>query len=146
AGVVAVPVLGQLFRAQQGLGAWCNETPIRAMEQAPPADRAFVCLSRNAHQYLHVSGDFRVLSMGSTASNFVQVARGTVMGAVGRSHCWDHVAPAAIIGEAGGVIRHLDGQRVDWLTALDGTRFDPPLLASSGALWDRVAEGVTNRS
>jgi len=144
-GVVALPALDQVYRGQDGLGAWCNETPIRVLEHSPPPDRAFLCLSRNSHQYLDVSDAFRVLSFGSTACNFVQVARGTVVGAVGRSHAWDHAAPAAIIHAAGGVLRHQNGREVDWLAALDGALFEPPLVAASPALWEQVAGGITCR-
>ena len=83
-----------------------------------------------------------MLSLGSTACNFVQVAKGGAVGAVGRSHSWDHVAAAAILQEAGGIVRHHDGREVDWVGALDGARFAPPLVAASPDLWEQVVQSV----
>ena len=145
AGSMALPALGQCYSALHGNGAFLDDTPIAVMQEEPPLDQDYLCLSRNAHHYLDVNYAGKVLCFGSTAYHFALVAAGIALGAVGRAHIWDHVATAAIISEAGGLIQHLDGRKVDWLKACDGAHFEVPLAAASPALWDRMVDGVSLR-
>mgnify|MGYP004000072475 CR=1 FL=1 len=145
AGSMALPALGQCYSALHGLGAFLDDVPISVMNEEPPLDQDYLCLSRNAHHYLDVNYAGKVLCFGSTAYHFALVAAGIALGAVGRAHIWDHVATAAIIKEAGGKIRHLDGREVDWVKACDGAHFDVPLAAASPVLWDRMVKGVSLR-
>jgi len=141
-GVVAMPALGTIFYGMGGLGAYQDGNPICVRKDLPPLDLDFICLSRNSHQYFEIAYPGKMLIFGSTAYNFILVAMGSAVGAVGRSHVWDHVATAAIIKEAGGLVRHLDGREIDWRKALDGELIYPPVTAASAPLWDRVSTGV----
>mgnify|MGYP003331817480 FL=1 len=146
AGAIVFPALGLAYYALKGLGAFKNGELISVQKILPPLDGDYICLSRNAHQYFDIIYPGKILIFGSTTYNFSLVAEGAVVGAIGRSHVWDHAATSAIICEAGGVVRHQDGSEIDWRKALNGELILPPVTAASPQLWDRVAGGAILRN
>ena len=148
AGVVTLPVLGQTYRAERGGGAWWR-TPsslrrIRASADEVPAVSCLLAPS-NAHRSYRIRYPGKVRSFGCTAYHFLLVARGAGIGAVSRSHVWDYAAAAAILEEAGGVLRHLDGSAPGWIALLDGKSAATPMLGAHPGCWDELA-GLIERT
>jgi myo-inositol-1(or 4)-monophosphatase len=143
AGVLVYPALGHSYTAIRGGGARYDGQLIRVLTEEPALDRASICVSRNAHRYMENRYPGKVHCFGTTSLHVALVARGAAIGAIARSHIWDFAAGAAILLEAGGVIRTFDGTEIDWRDIMDGRKIWPPLLASTPTLWDRVTSNVT---
>jgi myo-inositol-1(or 4)-monophosphatase len=146
AGAVAVPAMRHAYSAVRGEGAWCDGRRIQVLAAEPDLDRASICVSRNAHRYLDIHYAGKVHAFGVTSFHHLLVSRGAAVGAIGRSHVWDHCAAAAILTEAGGVLRHLDGAEVAWREILDGRLLVPPLVSAPAALWDHVRASVSMKA
>lgn len=148
AGVVTLPVLGQTYRAERGAGAWWRRPSglrrIRASADEVPSVSCLLAPS-SAHRSYRIRYRGKVRSFGCTAYHFLLVARGVGIGAISRSYVWDYAAAAAILEEAGGVLRHLDGSPLDWLALLDGESARKPVLGAHPGRWDELA-GLIERA
>ena len=146
-GVVHLPALDQTYLAERGGGAlWRNPRGDVALDGTrPPAKVACLLCPSNVHRDYRVSFEGKVRSLGSTALHYALVARGLGLGAFARSHVWDWAAAAAVLEEAGGVMRRLDGRDVDWRELLDGRREEVPVLGAWPDGWDELARQVALR-
>jgi myo-inositol-1(or 4)-monophosphatase len=147
AGVVHLPALGQTYSAVRGEGArWSTgrgEQPLDAGSQAArvPATTCLLAPSRS-HLHTRITYPGKVRSLGCTSLHFVLVARGVGVGAFSRSCIWDWAAAAAILEEAGGVLRYLDGTNggeLDWRELLDGRQTAIPVLGAHPRRWGELA-------
>lgn len=143
AGVLNYPALGHTYSAIHGRGAFYDGQQIHVLAEEPPLDRASICVSRNAHRYMDNRYPGKAHCFGTTSLHVALVARGAAIGAIARSHIWDFAAAAAVLEEAGGVIRSFDGHAIDWRDIMDGRQLWPPLLASTPSLFERVTSNVT---
>ena len=66
-------------------------------------------------------------------------------GAFSRSHVWDYAAAAAVLEEAGGVMRRLDGVALDWRALLNGRLVEVPVLGAHPARWAALAQQIKRR-
>lgn len=142
AGVVTLPALQQTYLADRGEGAhWRTPRGTRRIRASAAEIPAVSCLftPSNAHRSYRVRYRGKVRSLGSTAYHFLLVARGVGIGAVSRSHVWDYAAAAAVLQEAGGVLRHLDGAALDWTALLDGRSADRAALGAHPERWADLA-------
>ena len=142
AGAVYFPALGHRYGAVRGEGAVCDGQPIRALREEPVRDRAVLYVPAKVHRQYQITYAGKTRSLGSTALHYLLTARGVAAGAVSTAHVWDYAAAAAILEEAGGVVRHLDGSEINWLEVLDGRHLQPPVLGSSPELWGKLAETI----
>jgi myo-inositol-1(or 4)-monophosphatase len=72
----------------------------------------------------------RVRAIGSIGANLVYTARGVATAAlIPRAYLWDLVAGAAILSQAGGELRYLSGESVDYVQLLDRRRTSEPIIA-----------------
>ena len=140
-GVIYDPSRDELFAAERGQGAWCNERPLRVsridqlekslvvsgfpydvrerMEDYLPAWRAFLS---------HTQG---VRRLGSASIDMACVASGRMDGFWERGlHPWDTAAGWILIEEAGGTVTQMDGAPYD--------NFSGSLLCSNGAIHDAM--------
>jgi myo-inositol-1(or 4)-monophosphatase len=144
-GVLFFPALDHLYSAIRGQGAECDGRAIHVLGEEPIADRRVLYVDAYAHLRYLFRYTGKIRSMSSTALHLGLVARGVGVGAVSGGHVWDYVAAAAILEEAGGVLRHLDGRPPDWLGALDGSKLTPPLLGAPAWLWESIAGSISFR-
>ena len=142
AGAVFCPALNHRYSAVRGPGALYDGEPVRALDAMPILDRAVLYVDAKAHRDYRITFEGKTRSMGSTALHNVLVARGVAVGAISAAHIWDYAAAAAILEEAGGTIRHLDGRDIDWLTFLDGRHLWPPILSAPPCLWEGLAAQI----
>lgn len=148
-GVVYLPVWDQLFWAQRGGGAYCNETPIRvsrtdALERALlgtgfPYNRREIAdelLARVKRAFDHSQG---VRRAGAASVDLCFVACGQLDGYWEQNLApWDWAAGALIVEEAGGRISDFAGNPFE----LGGRT----LTASNGAIHDQLVERITGCS
>ena len=142
AGVVRFPALNGTYIGKIGEGAAYNGHPIRVAEDEEILQRSSMYVPSKAHlgYRFHFKGKIR--SMGSTALHYLLVAKGAGIAAVSGAHIWDYAAVAPIFHEAGGRLRHFDGQEIDWPHWYDGRHITPPLLGASDALWDTARQMI----
>ncbi len=135
------PLLGELFTAQRGEGAYLNGERLHA--KAPDVNQPFTffaCCSRSHRQY-DIKIRYKTRILGSAAYGLTTVARGSaVLSFEVTPKVWDFAASWLVTREAGGVIEVLDGQPIFPLSPgidYSGKSF-PILAAATPELW---AEG-----
>ncbi len=114
-GAVCVPLLNQLFYAQNGKGAYLNGKRLSVRKDGLPKGiismnygsttqpKAFEFMLNHCHQFR-----FRI---GKGPESIVDVARGFYDGALCIGvHPWDIAGCAAIVQEAGGKVTNFDGK------------------------------------
>jgi len=138
-GCVFFPALEHLYVAQSGKGAFYDGSQVKVLEEMPVLDRACLYVSSGAHQKYRLTFSGKVRAMGSTALHYVLVARGAAVGAISTGHVWDMAAAAALIKEAGGVMKHLDGSSIEWDAWYTGEGLRPAVLAAPPNLWDELS-------
>jgi fructose-1,6-bisphosphatase/inositol monophosphatase family enzyme len=127
--VVFNPVLGELFTATRGGGAFLNGVPIR-VASAASLDKAVVAtnvgvdrtpegaefLTQNLRKLL-LNNVQSIRSNGSAAWEMSSVACGRLDVFYERGiHSWDIAAASLLITEAGGVVANLDGSELNLLS------------------------------
>ncbi len=142
AGVVAVPALSRMYSAAKGEGAYYQDQKIFALLEPPERNRAAIYVNSTAHRNFDILFRGKMRSLGSTALHYLMVAKGVALGALAAAHVWDYVGAAAIVEEAGGVLRHLDGTEIDWPQLYDGSTAWPPVLGAPKVFWDEIAASI----
>jgi myo-inositol-1(or 4)-monophosphatase len=138
AGVIYAPMMGELFAAERGAGARCNDRKIQ-VSKIDSVGAAMLCTGfkpfdydRNARHFAHASRNAQAVRRDGAA------ALDLAYTAMGRFDAfwefdlapWDKAAGALIVLEAGGQVSALDGSAF----RLDGDS----ILASNGAVHDGV--------
>ena len=122
-GVVFDPVIGEMFCAAKGQGAFLNEKPIRHSGCVEVEKALVVCsFSSSAYRdhpeverFLRILGNAAsIRRLGSAALNLCFVACGRSDAYWATSlNCWDIAAGMLILAESGGVAKTLDGGEVN---------------------------------
>ena len=148
AGVVYNPVLEELFYAEKGRGASCNNEPLKVSE-AQTLEKSLIAtgfpyskieqgedfrwVMKSMEAMLPCTRDMRRL--GSAAMDLCYVARGTFEGYYEVNlKPWDVAAGILMVTEAGGEISRRDGGGY--------TLDDRVLVASNGHIHDAIVEKV----
>lgn len=145
-GVAYNPLLGRLFWAVRGQGAWCEEQQLHVSGTARLAD-ATILSSRSETkrgEWAAFASLFRTRATGSAAYKLALVASGeadATFTLVPKNE-WDICAGALLVEEAGGMVTHLDGQPL---------RFNQPktvlpgLVASNGLLQAQILDLIVQQ-
>jgi myo-inositol-1(or 4)-monophosphatase len=104
------PMLGELFCAEHGQGAFLNGQPLRVRPpRHDPNNTFFTCCARTQRRY-HLNLPYKMRILGSTVYDLCAVARGaTILSLNVTSKIWDVAAGWLIVQEAGSVIEPWDG-------------------------------------
>jgi len=151
AGVVHLPALDQTYSAAHGAGAhWRHPRGERRLDASSWQERTenTTCLLAPSRSHLRTRITYpgKVRSLGCTSLHFVLVARGVGVGAFSRSYIWDWAAAAAILQQAGGILKHLDGAEIDWHGLMDGSQAALPVLGAHPDRWDELAGCLEQRA
>jgi myo-inositol-1(or 4)-monophosphatase len=138
---VYFPLLGELYTAQRGEGAFLNE---QRLYPNPDVEKNvatfFACCSRT-HRHYRVGVRYKARILGSAAYNFCAAARGmAALAFEAQPKIWDLAGAWLVVREAGGLIEPLDG--LSPFPIVPGTDYrqqNYPTLASLNAA--RVAIG-----
>ncbi len=132
-GALYFPLLGELFTAQRGQGAFLNgdRLQVNAPDDKQPFT-FFACCSRSHRRY-DIKIRYKTRILGSAAYGLTTVARGSAVLALEVTpKVWDFAASWLVTREAGGVIRALDGEAVFPLVpGMDCAGKSFPILASA---------------
>ncbi len=149
-GAIYNPIVDELFYAQEGTGAWCNDIPLR-VSTPPSFTESFIAFGLSytrspayrlpvikAAQKL-VGTVVAVRHMGAVALDMANVAIGRFDGLMCISLCWwDVAAGTIIIEEAGGKVREINGSRL-------GPHFTS-CIAGSPLIFDNLVKLFDNES
>ncbi len=119
-GALAVPALDELYWAAPGLGAWCNDAPIRVSACTALAESLLVTgfaydrqtrLDNNYAEFAYFTHRSRGVRRGGAAAvDLAFVAAGRLDGYWERGLApWDLAAGVALVEQAGGVVCAYDG-------------------------------------
>jgi myo-inositol-1(or 4)-monophosphatase len=128
AGGAALPSFNEIYVAEKGQGAWCDDKPIHATDEMDLLN-TLVAYGIDGHQEqpdltrqeIKLLGeivlDIRNLRTSNSVYDIMQVANGKYGAYLNRtSKIWDNVAPQIIIEEAGGVYTDFWGKSIDYST------------------------------
>ena len=149
-GVLAFPLLGEVFSAMRGNGAYRNQHPIVVSTVAAPDDQHFIMHCTRTPRCYTLTTPLKPRVLGSAAYNIAKVADGTALAGIEATpKIWDLAAALLILEEAGGVYAPLDDQPKLFPlvgVAQDYGRRSMPLMAAvSVGVWDEVFEGVRRK-
>lgn len=125
-GVVYNPITKELFWAEKNHGAFCGDKPLSVSDL--PANKPSLIVSMSEHkrgEWTDYESHFAITPTGGCAYKMAKVARGDADGTFTLSPKseWDICAGHIIIEEAGGIVTHLDGDRIQYnqeITKLNG--------------------------
>ncbi len=149
-GVLAFPLLREVFAAADGLGSTRNGHPIQTSPLTTPDDTQLInTCTRTAGAYI-VRTPLKVRSLGSAAYHIAKVADGTALAAIEAApKIWDLAAALLILDEAGGVYTPLDDQPKTFPLAPERHDFlshaMPMLAAANGSVLAAVRQGILGR-
>ncbi len=104
------PMLGELYTALRGQGAWRNREPIRVQPPATKETR-FMYLCSDTPWLYQIDLRYKSRILGCGAYHIALVASGKgVLSIDCAPFVWDFAAPTLVLQEAGGVAETLEGQ------------------------------------
>lgn len=103
----------------------------------------FLAVSASAHRLFHLNRINGIRTLGSVGASLVYTARGVATAALlPKARLWDLAGGAAILAQAGGELRYLSGQPVDYLALLDGELAPEPIVAGHPAIVAELQQTV----
>lgn len=101
-------------------------------------------LATNAGAHYDYRINIRPLrTLGSVGANLLYTARGVAAAAfLSKARLWDLVAGAAILHAAGGGLRYVSGQRVDYGQLFNGALAQEPILAGHPDILDDLPKSI----
>jgi myo-inositol-1(or 4)-monophosphatase len=125
-GAISAPVLGELFWAVKGEGAYCNGNLLKAPDQDHLLHEDTICLTSNCIKGLETKDMMgRIRCVGTIAMELAYTARGSLRATVGlHEGIVDIAAALCICSEAGCEFRYLSGELVDIDALLRNRRTD----------------------
>jgi myo-inositol-1(or 4)-monophosphatase len=141
-GVFYLPVLDEMYAAERGKGARCNDLPIRARVVDLLEQEETIGVGSEALKLLDLS-DFpsRQRNSGTVGSDIVFTARGALCANVSRNDTlYDVAAPLCIALEAGCEATWWDGRPAALQYWFDHPLNDPPLIVAHADVTPLIRE------
>lgn len=142
------PVMDEVFDAGPGRGMRFQGDPVNIVQDRPLDRDTALFVDSRFHQRFTLDPSFpgKVRSLGTTVGHLAYVASGyTEVAVVQNVHAWDFAAAMAMLNEAGGVLRYLDGADVDITDYLAGEPAERPMVGGHPDTVGRIAELVSPR-
>ncbi len=146
AGGVVLPALHQMYIAEKGKGATCNDVPVSVASQGALL-QSLIAYGVDGHQEnpnltrkeAEILGDIilgvRNIRSSNSVFDLMMVACGSYGGILNQtSKIWDNVAPQIIIEEAGGLYTGFYGQPMDYQGAMERYNDNFTVCAASPAI------------
>ncbi len=130
------PLLGEMYTAWRGRGAWLNGQPLRTRPQAPEHGIALVGVCWPLPRpYRQARWPWKLRAVGSGVWAQALVARGTLLAVVDCApKVWDAAAGTLLVEAAGGIVRPFAGE--GFFPLQPGTDYAQPrarLVAAAGS-------------
>lgn len=133
AAAIYFPLLGEMYTASRGKGAFLNSQPIHARPAyAGQPSSFFSCCSRTLRRY-RISLPYKTRILGSAAYSLCSVARGiAVVGFEAAPKLWDMAGGWLMVEEAGGIVELFDkNQQLKIQPGVDYAAIIMPFLAAA---------------
>jgi myo-inositol-1(or 4)-monophosphatase len=110
-GVLYFPLTNELFVAEKGHGAYCNDSRIGVRQPVSSQPWPFFACCSRTHRRYNISIPYKPRIYGSAAYSFCLLARGAAAVAFEATpKIWDLAAVWLLVQEAGGVFAQLAGE------------------------------------
>lgn len=127
-GLFYMPLLDDLSYATVQGQYWSNQHLGRTVCEKWGLN-GFLAVGTSVHRYYQIDHP-HLRALGSTGASLVYTARGTAGAAfIDKAYLWDLVAGAAMLSLAGGELRYLSGQPLNYLALADGRLAPEPIIA-----------------
>jgi myo-inositol-1(or 4)-monophosphatase len=144
-GLFYMPLLNDLTYASSE-GLWWNDQAPGWLARQDWNHKGFLAVSTGAHKSFEMKVP-RIRALGSVGASLVYTARGSATAAlIPRAYVWDLLAGALILTQAGGELRYLSGQPVDYGALLEGQLAPEPILAGHPLLLDQLQGAIRPRA
>jgi len=147
-GAIYFPVLGELYTAEKGTGAFLNGDKIRSHDPDRVRPQNMIVCSGNAHNIYQVNLPYKKRTVGSAAHDYCLVARGAaVFGIQNKSKIWDIAAGYLILKEAGAALKFVgEMQPFPIKKSVNYNEINfPSFLASNEKLLEHGLERINKR-
>lgn len=146
-GFVYHPVTQELFWAVRGVGAWCNDEPLRVRMQLPLHRDSMLLMTSSSHRYVENDFPGALRLYGCASAHLCFVAAGRVDAAVlAGVWLWDIVAGGLLVECAGGGLFEVGGAPLDWSVYCQQQGRAPILVASHPSLVSPVLATLQPKS
>jgi len=136
-GAVYIPALGEMYSALAGGPAHRNSAPIDLLPNEPPGDHSPLFVPCSEIKGLDIRFPGKRLSVAAVAVHLLYAAAGSAYGVVSEpTRAYDIAAAALIVECAGGAVRYLSGEEIDYAWLADGRRSPGPVVAASSGQVD----------
>jgi fructose-1,6-bisphosphatase/inositol monophosphatase family enzyme len=123
-----------------------NSPPAPTVQTTWPPT-GFLAVNASAHRLFQLDQIRGIRVPGSVGASLIYTARGAATAALlPKARLWDLVGGAAILSQAGGELRYLSGQPLDYLALLDGELAPEPILAGHPALLPELQRTIRFRN
>lgn len=141
-GLFYMPLLDDLTYATPDVVV-CNDQPLYQTVCQNWAGKGFLAVSAGAHQDFKIDIP-RIRALGSVAASLVYTARGAATAAlIPKAYLWDLAAGALIVQQAGGELRYLSGEVVDYTALLDERLAPEPVVVGSRSLVREIRRKIS---
>lgn len=146
AGVLNLPLVGDMYWAEAGGGAFMNGQQITVNDPDEWDGEDWISIPSESHRDYQITFPGKTRALGATIASFAYVARGSAIGGlIAHSALWDVAASMVILNEAGGVAIAADGTPLDTAILLNGGTFAAPALLAAPRQIDRLRAVITPR-
>jgi myo-inositol-1(or 4)-monophosphatase len=144
-GCFYMPLLDDLSYTYGSTGVCWNGNDISGAIRSDWRDKGFLAISSSVYNKFEIN--IRCTrSVGGVGANLAYTARGTATaGFFTKARLWDLVAGAAIVKRAGGELRYLSGQPIDYLELLDGRLAREPIIVGHPELLGELSEKIKRK-
>lgn len=147
AGAAVNPVTHELYWADEGGAAFCNDEPLDPHYETAPAANSVILGPTNYHRLFDVDFPGRIYCLGAPIYQLCLVARGaaSAMFFDPSVTIWDLALPALLLERAGGVLVYASGRPVDVSALLDRGKVSEPVFAGGREMVEILRARVSYR-
>ncbi|MEK6711809.1 MAG: inositol monophosphatase family protein [Nitrospinota bacterium] len=154
--VVHMAALGEVFSAVEGEAPLRNGQPLPSLPPDPAGKHSYLFVPCREVEGLEIGFGGRKLSLAAASVALSYTAAGSAFGTVLEPNRAYDFGPAAFILErAGGAVRYLSGEEIDYAELADGRTTPGPVVAAPAAQvdwlrkqvsWGRAATSTSRRA
>ena len=146
AGLIYLPLMDEYYWADADGVAYWNGQPIKVKQEQQIDSNDWIAVPSNTHRSYNITFPGKTRSLGSIASYFCYIARGSAVGALlGRPRLWDIAAGVAILQAAGGMMVDMSGASLDLKAMLHGEPSAERIVLATPSLLSTILGSIEVR-
>ncbi|MEM7345578.1 MAG: inositol monophosphatase, partial [Chloroflexota bacterium] len=140
-GLFYMPLLDDLTYTVGQDDVYCNQRSLMSAVHSDWPQKGFLAITSTTHFDFEINVK-RTRALGSVGASLVYTARGSATATFfSKASIWDLVAGGAILQRAGGTLRYLSGQPVNYTDLLEGQSIPEPIIAGHPEILDQLRAG-----